>query len=440
MEKLPLKVVEENLFLEKFKYYFLIKQGGKTMKKWRLWILLVISSIIFAACGDDNSPSSATAGDTGAGDTIKIGSLHPLSGGLALEGQEMRDAVKLAIEERNEAGGIASLGGAKIELVEADHEGTPEKGVSEVQKLSREGVLGIIGAYSSGVALPATQEAERSKIPFIIDIGSADEITERGFKYTFRLQPAASTFSLDFLDILTELNENSSEKLTKVVLVHEDSIFGSSIADAIKKGASDFGIEVLAVLPHASSTADLSTTINKISSLKPDIVVATTYLRDGVMLVEGIENSNFSPKAIIGVANGAFSNASFFTDYQSVNNNIMDVNYTINPKSDLAQSVQENYKKKYNRDLGPNGAYSYMATVVLLDAIERAGSTDSKAIQEEIRKTKLDDHILASSTIQFDEKGQNINARAVLNQIKDGKSIVVGPEEYKVEDPVFPHQ
>ena len=409
------------------------------MRKWGLWLLLALTAVIIAAC-KEGSDSSLAVNGTGATDTIKIGSLHPLSGGLALEGQEMRDAVKLAIEERNEAGGIASLEGAQIELVEADHEGSPEKGVSEVQKLDREGVLGIVGAYSSGVALPATQEAERSRLPFVIDIGTADEITERGFQYTFRLQPAASSFSLDFLEIVQGLNANVSQPLTKVVLVHEDSVFGSSIAKKIEENAKDYDMEVLDVLPHASSAADLSTTINKISSLKPDIVVMTTYLRDGVMLVEGIENSNFTPKAIIGVANGAFSNASFFKDYQSINNNIMDVNYTINPKSELATKVQEKYKEKYGRELGPNGAYSYMATVVLLDAIERAGTTDRAKIQEELRKTKLDNHILATGTIEFDEKGQNINARAVLNQIKDGKSIVVGPEEYKVEDPVYPRQ
>ncbi|MEK4387011.1 ABC transporter substrate-binding protein [Solibacillus sp. FSL W7-1464] len=410
------------------------------MKKWGLLFGLFVLTLVIAACGDEAGSGTGQAENLGStsADIIKIGSLHPLSGGLALEGQEMRDAVKLAVEQRNEAGGIESLGGAKIELIETDHEGSPEKGISEVQKLGREGALGIIGAYSSGVALPATQEAERAGIPFVIDIGSANEITERGFKYTYRLQPAATTFSKDFLDILQDLNENADDKLEKLVLVHEDSVFGTSIASAIKDLADDYNIEVVNVLPHAASAADLSSTINKISAVKPDIVVATTYLRDGVMLVEGIKNSNFTPKAIIGVANGAFSNASFLTEHQKINSNIMDVNYTINQKSDLANEVSKEYKEKFGRDLGPNGAYSYMATVVLLDAIERAGTTDRAKIREEISKTKLEEHILAAGIIEFDEKGQNINARAVLNQIKDGVSYVVGPEEYKVEEPVYP--
>ena len=419
------------------------------MRRFSTLFLMLFLVVFLAACNNDegtsdsNNDSDSSNGNDGTNGTvesIKIGSLHPLSGGLALEGQEMRDGVRLAIEQRNNSGGIKSLGGAKIELVDADHEGSPEKGVSEVQKLDREGVLGIIGAYSSGVALPATQEAERAKLPFVIDIGSANDITERGFKYTFRLQPAATTFSKNFLDILKDLNENSSEKLTKITLVHEDSVFGTSISKAIADNAKEYGLEIVDIIPHAASAPDLSSTINKISASKPDIVATTTYLRDGVMLVEGITNSNYQPKAIIGVANGAFSNASFLKDYEKINNNIMDVNYTINQKSDLAQAVSKEYEDKYGRALGPNAAYSYMATVVLLDAIERAGSTDRVKIQEALRETKLEDHILAAGVIEFDEKGQNINSRAVLNQIIDGKSLIVGPEEYKVEEPIYPHR
>lgn len=415
------------------------------MKKLALLVMLSALLVIAAACGGSSGTTEKPQGNDGgndggasSADVVKIGTLHPLSGGLALEGQEMRDAVRLAVEEANEAGGIQSLGGAKIEIVESDHEGSPEKGVSEVQSLDRAGVLGIIGTYASGVALPATQEAERSSIPFVIDIGSANELTERGFKYTFRLQPPATSFSVDFLKYFDELNKMTDTPLKTAVLVHEDSVFGTSVASAVEEHAEEHGLEVLATLPHAASTADLSSTINRINSLKPDIVVVTTYLRDGVMLVEGLHNANYKPKAIIGVANGAFSNASFITESQNMNNLIMDVNYTINPQSDEANKVKEAFKAKYNKNLGPNAAYSYMAAKVLIDAIERAGSTDRAAVQQALTETEMSEHILPQDVIKFDEKGQNINAQAVLNQIFDGTIKVVYPEEYKEADPVYP--
>jgi branched-chain amino acid transport system substrate-binding protein len=400
-------------------------------------LFLSIALVLFlAGCSGGSSKTSGSGGDKA--DVIKIGALHPLSGGLANEGQEMRDAARLAIEEVNEAGGIKSLDGAKLELVEADHEGAPEKGVSELQRLDREGVVGIIGAYSSGVTLPATQEAEKARIPFVVDIATVNEVTERGFKYTFRIQPPASVMAANFLKYFDTLNESVDTPLKTAVLVHEDSVFGTSIADLIEKDAKKHGLEILSNMPHAASTADLSSTVNKINSLKPDVVISTTYMRDGILLVSGLKESNYQPKAMIGVANGAYSNAKFITEDTALNQYIMDVNYSINPQSELATSVKEKYQEKFNKHMGPNAAYSYTATKVLIDAIERAGSTERAEIQKALVKTNLKEHILPQGPIVFDKKGQNSNAQAVLNQIIDGESKVVYPKEYKNADAVYP--
>lgn len=402
------------------------------MKHFKNVLVVILAlMVIISGC----SSSSTSEGEV---KEVKIGTLHPLSGGLANEGQEMRDGIRLAVEEINAAGGIKSLGGAKVVIIEADSEGVPEKGVSEVQRLERDGVVGIIGTYTSGVALPATQEAERAGIPFVIDIASVDQITERGFKYTFRLQPPASLMAKNFLTYIEELNKMSDTKLKTAVLVHEDSVFGSSIADLIEKNAHSKGIDILASLPHSAATPDLSSTINRINSLKPDMVVTTTYLRDGTLLINGIKESNYNPKAIIGVANGAFSNAKFITGDTAINQYIMDVNYTINPQSEAANKLSEDFISKYNKNFGPNAAYSYMATKVLLDAVERAGSTDREKIKDALKDTNITEHILPQGPIVFDENGQNKNAQAVLNQIFDGTSKVVYPNEYKNADPVYP--
>lgn len=412
------------------------------MKKFLVTVMSAM--VLFAAgCGgNSDSSSDANKQDGGGGgeavDVVKIGALHPLSGALANEGQEMRDAARLAVEEINEAGGIQSLGGAKLELVEADSEGVPEKGVSEVQRLDREGVVGIIGTYTSGVALPATQEAERAQIPFVIDIATANEVTERGFKYTFRIQPPASTMAENFLSYFEHLNTLTDTPLKTAILVHEDSVFGTSIADLIEKEAANHGLEILASMPHAATTADLSSTINRINSVKPDLVIVTTYLRDGQLFMNGLKESNYQPKAIIGVANGAFSNAKFIAEDTAVNQYVMDVNYSINPQSELAKQVEEQFMSKFNRHLGPNAAYSYTSIKVIADALERAGSTDRAEVQKALRETNMTDHILPQGAIVFDETGQNTNAQAVLSQIIDGKSLVVYPEDYKNGDPVYP--
>lgn len=405
--------------------------------------LVIASMLVLSGCGGKAAPNDkkqdAAAGGNGSSTAeVKIGTLHPLTGAQAKEGTDMYNAVQLAVDEVNEAGGIKSLGGAKVRVVKADHEGKPEKGVSEVQRLNREGVVGIVGAYSSGVALPATQEAELNKIPFIVDIGVVDQITERNFKYTFRVQPPAKSMAQNFLNYVEQLNNNSGAKLKTAVLVHEDSVFGSGIASLIKENAPKKGIQVLAELAYPASTTDLSDIVNKIKSLNPDMLVATSYLNDGTMLVKGLKDANFKPKAMLGVANGAFSNAQFITNEKALNQYFMDTNYTINPKSEMAKKVVENYKKKYNNPLSANAAYSYTAAKVLLNAIETAASTDRDKIQKALTQTNITDHILPQGPIKFNATGQNENAQAVLNQIVDGVSKVVYPNEYKEADPVFP--
>lgn len=410
------------------------------MKKFNLTLFSVILILILAACGSGSEePAEGSGGGSGEeADVIKIGSLHPLTGSQASEGQEMRDAVQLAIDEVNENGGIESLGGAKVELVEGDSENNPEKGISEVQQMDSQEVVGIVGPYTTAVALAATQEAERSGIPFIVDVGSADEITERGFDYTFRIQPPASSFPEAFLEYIPMLNEQNDVDLTTVVNAHEDSDFGSGMAAVLSENAEAAGMEVLDTLPHPFDTADLSSDVNKIKSMEPDIVSSTTYLNDGQLLMEALIGSGYEAKAIVGMASGAFSNAKFIEEEQEINQYLMDVNYATNPNSELTAEVKEKYQEKYNKGLGPNAALSYTAAVVLLDAVERAGSTDRDKVREEITNTNLEDHILAQEAVTFDENGQNENARPVVNQIIDGESMVVMPDEYKAEDPVYP--
>ena len=143
---------------------------------------------------------------------IAIGHLHPLSGFLAFDGQEMRKAVMFGVKQVNDAGGIKSLGGAKLKLLDGDSEGKPEKAISEVERLQRAGAVAITGSYQSAVVIVATQTSEKLKIPFVVGVGSAEDITKRGFKYTFRVQPPSSTFVDQGLKYITEIAAAAKEK------------------------------------------------------------------------------------------------------------------------------------------------------------------------------------------------------------------------------------
>ena len=121
--------------------------------------------------------------------TIKVGVLHPVTGALAYSGQQCREGAMMAIEDINKAGGIKSMGGAKIEALLGDAQSTPQAGTAEVEKMNEAGVAAIVGAYASAICLATTQAAAKYNLPHVVDVGVADQIVERGLKNTFRFGP-----------------------------------------------------------------------------------------------------------------------------------------------------------------------------------------------------------------------------------------------------------
>src|SRR5690349_24808308 len=121
--------------------------------------------------------------------SVKVGVLHPVTGALAYSGQQCREGALMAIEDINRAGGIKSLGGAKIEPLLGDAQSTPAAGTAEIEKMNEAGVSAVVGAYASAICLATTQAAARYGLPHVVDVGVADQIVERGLKNTFRFGP-----------------------------------------------------------------------------------------------------------------------------------------------------------------------------------------------------------------------------------------------------------
>jgi branched-chain amino acid transport system substrate-binding protein len=162
--------------------------------------------------------------------TIKVGILQPVTGALAYDGQQGQIGAEAAIKAINEAGGIKSMGGAKLQMVFGDARSTPEGGTAEVERMQAEGVVAIVGGFASPICLAASQAAARYDLPYIVDVGVADSIVTRGLKNTFRFGPGFGTVTKTALDNLSKLNDAAGKPAKTVVLVHEDGLFGSGMA------------------------------------------------------------------------------------------------------------------------------------------------------------------------------------------------------------------
>jgi len=369
---------------------------------------------------------------------IAIGQIHPLSGFLAFDGQELANGLKLAVDEINAAGGIKSMGGAKLKILTGDSEGKPQVAIREVERLYKAGAVAITGCYQSSVTLVATQIAEKFKVPFVVSVAVDDKVTGRDFKYTFRVQPNARQMSRDTAQYLSEIIKASNSNAKTIAYLHDDTAFGTSLSGHVKDFAPEYGLEVIEDVPYSPKSADVTTEVGKIKAAGADLVMDTGYFGDGVRVYKTMRDVRLQCQGIVGCGNGAFSHPKFIDELGDITENVLDGNYRVNPLSQMTQKALAHYKEVYGREMGASTVFAYVAPYVIADALERAGTSDRAALRDALAATNITEHILPQGPIVFDESGQNKNAAAAMMQIRGGEIKVVWPKKYAQTDPLFP--
>ena len=380
--------------------------------------------------------------------TIKVGNILPLSGPSASVGKQNREAQDMAIEEINAKGGIKSMGGAKIEMIYADSESKPEKGVAEAERfITTEKVNILTGCWNSAVSYPVSAVAERAGIPFIVPVSVADKITEQGFKYTFRIAAKDGWYVRDQFAFLADLQKEFNTKLSTLAFVYENGDWGKGMASSWKKLAETGGYKVVLDEPYPSTATDLSPVVQKIKRANPDVLMLVCNAADAILMTNTLVELKVKPKAIISSA-GGHADPSFMKAAGKNARYIFDiVEWETDVNKPGAQEINAKFKSRYGYDLTGESVDAYAAMYVMADALERAKSLDSKAIRDAIAATKLNSGpamIVAYDAIEFEPSGQNKNASLVVVQINDiGKGmerISVWPKSARRANykPVFP--
>src|SRR5262245_11893697 len=211
---------------------------------------------------------------------IKVGILHPVTGFLAYSGNLSRLGATMAIEDINKAGGIKSMGGAQLQAILGDAQSQPQAGVAEVEKMNEAGVSAIVGAYASAICLATTQAAAKYNLPHIVDVGVADQIVERGLKNTFRFGPGYKVVSEASIAQLHVLNTLAGKPAKTVMIVHEESLFGTGTANLLSRELPGYGYEVKEVIKHANPTRDLNNIVLRMKAVNPAIFITADYYNE----------------------------------------------------------------------------------------------------------------------------------------------------------------
>lgn len=386
---------------------------------------------------------------------IKIGVLYPLTGAAASTGAELKGALELAADIVNNGakdipdlpfsngGGLPNLKGAKIKLVFADHQGNPQIGATETERLiTQEKVVAVVGAYFSNVTATSSQVAERYKIPYLNPDSSSTSLTARNFKWFYRITPHDDLFVHNFFEFFKDLEAKKGIKISQVALFNENTLWGNETSKLQSKLAEERGVNVVKSVSYPAKSTQLTSEIQSLKSGKPQVVMQSSYLGDAILSMKTYKELNFSPDMIL-------ANNAGFTDTEFIRTLGRDVDNIVTREVwslDLAKNkpligqVNELFQTRYKVNFTGNSSRTFTGLLTLADAINRAGSTEPEAIRKALSETNIDgkNTIMPWKGIKFDQQGQNTLGSGILVQIVNGKYYTVWPFNLATREIIWP--
>ena len=333
--------------------------------------------------------------------TIKIGAVLPLSGGAASAGEHTKAAIEVAVDIVNNAhpefgnfplasnAGLAGLGGAKVEVVFGDSQGSPATGQNQTLRLiTEEKVVALTGAYQSGITLTASAIAEKYGIPFVNGESVAANLTERGFKWFFRTTPIAPDFVNVYHDFLADMKA-AGAKTDNVAIVHDTTEYGVSVANVITNPFKEKGQAIALDIPYAINATDVQSQILQLKEKKPDVVIMIAYTTDAILYQKTMQALDYKPTILMADDSG-YSDPSFVKAVGKISQGVLNRSaWSIGPAGSPTALIADMYKKKTGYDMDDTTGRAMQAFLVLCVAIDRAGSTEPARIQAALKAPAL---------------------------------------------------
>jgi len=416
--------------------------------KLRVLNFMLVMVLLLAACAAPaaeqpaapEAPAAeapAAEAPAAAGEVVKVGVLYPLTGPDAgWAGDPYVKSHQLAVDEINEAGGIACLNGAKLELVKGDTQGKAEAGNSEMERLiTKEGVVAVFGSALSGTTIPGSEIAEKYEMPYIVPNALDGVITDRGLKYVFQTVSLFQNWGIDNAKWAEEKGAKTA------VITVPNFTFGAEVEEVWKHAISLTSLELLETFTYEGDAQDFTDTILRVKNADPDVWFLLGNNQAPQLLKQAKEQGYYPKMGIITLGSG-FATSFFLNEAgKDVADGVI-VTQDFAPVSKLPAdpAFMKKFQEYTGQELGGTYNTTYASTWLLADALEKACSTDPKVVAETLRTTKFEggkwSFMWPSAT--FDEKGRLIEAPTVMAQWQNGQQIAIWPDELAAAEVVWP--
>jgi branched-chain amino acid transport system substrate-binding protein len=371
-------------------------------------------------------------GSASATETIKVGVILPLTGKLAKYGDIEQKSFIMAAEEINASGGID---GKKIELIVENTKGKSDVGRSVINKLIQQDKVTVIGGgYSSSVTWATAEIAQQNKVPFVVNTGSADKITEQGWEYIFRINPPVSEYPGTFKSFAKEV----ASDIKVAAIVYINSLFGVSESRKFIQQAENLGLKVVLKQSFETSTVDFKPLLVNVKAKKPDLLYMIAYNTEASLLMRQAQELNLNPKLFYGHAIGCT-----LPEFQASAGKAAEyvwsaTRWTPTAPYTGAQEYNDKFAAKYVLQTDYHGAQAYSAMYVIADTLKRTKKLTREEVRIALSKTNMMTVFGPVKFVSYDKKTQQNRLPTLLVQWIDGKLATVWPQKIASQKYIYP--
>jgi branched-chain amino acid transport system substrate-binding protein len=357
--------------------------------------------------------------------TIKLGFINAITGPEAPIGENLTNGVTLAIEDLKKKG-------IDVDLVKEDDTGKPDKSLAAFEKLAtRDNVVGIVGPYTSATANADAKVAERYKVPVIIPAASKEEITQQGYKWTFRVSGTTGDYAGVLLDLATTLGKPKT-----IAILNENTDFGVSAAKSAKTIAEQKGIKVVFEEAYSKGSPDYRSTLAKVKAANPDLVFMVSYVADAILLMRQSREIGLSPMAFLGAGAG-FSVVQFAQEKDISNGIFSSTQWTEDAPWFGSKAWYKRYVTQFGKSPTYHAACAYESMMIMGQAAAAGGGNREKT--REALTTGKWNGILGE--VRFENYNGYTNQRKavmLVEQVQNGQHETVWPVKEAIKKPIWP--
>ena len=364
-------------------------------------------------------------------DTIRIGAPLPITGPLSPEATKLQNGINLWVETANKAGGI-KVGNKrmKVEVLAVDYQSNTPRAVQAAEKLITEDKVNFLfSPMGSGATKAASSVSEKYQVPTIAATASSEQVYDQGYKFLFGTFTPNQTLT----EPLADLVQKQAPGVQRIAILARNDLFPLAIAQEMEKSAKSRNMKVVYSEKYAIGALDHASALSQIKALAPHWIFATGYINDLILIKKQMADLRIDAPVVTMIAGPAYKE--FVDALGKGAENVTSAAWwhpAVRYKGSDLFGTTENFNKlfraKYGRDPDYGEASSAVAGAVLQLAIEKAGTTDRKAVREALANMKVTTFF---GPIEFGPTGQVHSLQPPVFQIQNGTQVVILPEAIK---------